>query len=289
MCGICGIVLADRNAQVSPELIDRMGDSIAHRGPDDSGAYLNGRVGFGFRRLAIIDLAGGHQPMANEDESVWIVYNGEIYNHAEQRPGLEAKGHAFRTRCDTEVIVHQYEELGAACAAQMRGMFGFAIWDNKKQRLVLARDHSGIKPVFYATTPAGDIVFGSEIKAILASGMIDAELDESAIAEYFAMGSVNGDRTLYRGIKKLIPGHTLTWQNGKIQIERYWSLPEYTDATAINLDLRAAADEYWARYVESVRIMLMSDVPLGVFLSGGLDSSLLVAAMRELGPVGGQE
>ena len=283
MCGICGIVLADRNAEVSADVIERMGDSIAHRGPDDSGAYLNGRVGFGFRRLAIIDLAGGHQPMANEDESVWIVYNGEIYNHAEQRPGLEGKGHVFRTRCDTEVIVHQYEERGPACAADMRGMFGFAIWDNRKQRLVLARDHSGIKPVFYAMTAAGDIVFGSEIKTILASGMIEPELDESAIAEYFAMGSVNGDRTLYRGIKKLVPGHTLTWQNGKIQLDRYWSLPEYTDATALNLDLRAAADEYWTRYVESVRIMLMSDVPLGVFLSGGLDSSLLVAAMRELG------
>ena len=283
MCGICGIVLADRSAEVSADVIERMSDSIAHRGPDDSGAYLNGRVGFGFRRLAIIDLKGGHQPMSNEDDSVWIVYNGEVYNHADQRPGLEAKGHLFRTRCDTEVIVHQYEERGPSCAAELRGMFGFAIWDEKKQRLLLARDHSGIKPVFYAATAAGDIVFGSEIKAILASGMIDAELDELAISEYFALGSVSGDRTLYRGIKKLVPGHTLTWNDGKIQIDRYWSLPEYTEATALNLDLQAASDEYWKRYVESVRIMLMSDVPLGVFLSGGLDSSLLVAAMRELG------
>jgi asparagine synthase (glutamine-hydrolysing) len=129
MCGICGIVLADRNAEVGADIIERMGDSIAHRGPDDSGVYLNGRVGFGFRRLAIIDLAGGHQPMSNEDESVWIVYNGEVYNHAEQRPGLEAKGHRFRTRCDPEVIVNPYEERGPACAAELRGMFGFAIWD----------------------------------------------------------------------------------------------------------------------------------------------------------------
>ena len=282
MCGICGIVLADRDAEVSADVIERMSDSIAHRGPDDSGAYLNGPVGFGFRRLSIIDLKGGHQPMSNEDGAVWIVYNGEIYNHAEQRPALESKGHVFRTRCDTEVIVHQYEELGPACAREMRGMFGFAIWDNRQKQLVLARDQAGVKPVFYATTAAGDIVFGSEIKAILASGMIDAELDESAIAEYFALGSVSGDRTLYRGIRKLEPGHTLVWKNGHLQIQRYWSAPAYSERAPV-LSLEAAASEFWTRFVESVRIMLMSDVPLGVFLSGGLDSSLLVAAMRELG------
>ena len=149
MCGICGIVRADPNAEVSADVIERMSDSIAHRGPDDAGMYLNGRVGFGFRRLSIIDLAGGHQPMSNEDSSVWIVYNGEIYNHAGQRAPLEAKGHVFRTRCDTEVIVHQYEELGPACARELRGMFGFAIWDERAQQLTLARDrsdHDGSRP-----------------------------------------------------------------------------------------------------------------------------------------------
>ncbi len=283
MCGICGIVLADPNAEVSANVIERMSDSIAHRGPDDSGQYLNGPVGFGFRRLSIIDLAGGHQPMSNEDGSVWIVYNGEIYNHAEQRGPLEAKGHVFRTRCDTEVIVHQYEEMGAACAGEMRGMFGFAIWDDRKKRLVLARDHSGIKPVFYAITQAGDIVFGSEIKAVLASGMVDAELDERAVSEYFALGLVSGDRTLYRDVRKLEPGCTLVWQDGRVRVERYWRAPAYVLGSRSPVDLGQAASEYWGRFVESVGIMLMSDVPLGVFLSGGIDSSLLVAAMRELG------
>ena len=283
MCGVCGIVLADPNGSVSEGTLERMSDSIVHRGPDDSGLYLNDRVGFAFRRLSIIDLSGGHQPMANEDGSVWIVYNGEVYNHAELRPRLEARGHVFRTRCDTEAIIHQYEEDGPSCARELRGMFGFAIWDERRERLVLARDRSGIKPMFYATTPRGDIVFGSEIKAILASGMVDAKLDESAVAEYFALGSVSGDRTLYDGIRKLEPGHTLTWTDGRVRIERYWDLPEYSaDASPVR-DLADAASEFWTRFVESVRIMLMSDVPLGVFLSGGLDSSLLVAAMRELG------
>lgn len=283
MCGICGIVLSDANATVSPDVIERMSDSIVHRGPDDSGQYLNGRVGLGFRRLSIIDLAGGHQPMPNEDETVWITYNGEIYNHAEHRRPLEAKGHAFRTRCDTEAIVHLYEEYGNACPRELRGMFGFAIWDEKRRSLLLARDRSGIKPMFYATTPSGDIVFGSEIKAILASGMIDAALDESAVGEFFALGTVSGTRTLFRDIRKLAPGHTLEWRDGRVEIESYWTPPDYEPGRLKFRDLTDAADEFWRRFVEAVDITLMSDVPLGVFLSGGLDSSLIVAAMRERG------
>jgi len=283
MCGICGIVLNDPAARVSADVIERMSDSIVHRGPDDSGEYLNGRVGFGFRRLSIIDLAGGHQPMANEDETVWIAYNGEIYNHADHRSPLEARGHTFRTRSDTEAIVHLYEEYGSACARELRGMFGFAIWDEKRQSLLLARDRSGIKPMFYAVTPSGDLVFGSEIKAILASGMIDPELDESAVGEFFALGTVSGTRTLFRGIRKLAPGHTLRWHEGRVEIERYWSPPAYEPGLVTFRDLGDAADEFWRRFVEAVDITLMSDVPLGVFLSGGLDSSLIVAAMRERG------
>jgi asparagine synthase (glutamine-hydrolysing) len=283
MCGICGIVLRDANATVNADVIERMSDSIVHRGPDDSGQYLNGQVGFGFRRLSIIDLSGGHQPMANEDETVWIVYNGEIYNHADHRAPLEARGHTFRTRCDTEAIVHLYEEHGSACPRELRGMFGFAIWDEKHRSLLLARDRSGIKPLFYATTPAGDLVFGSEIKAILASGMIEPVLEDSAVAEYFALGTVSGSRTLFRGINKLPPGHTLQWRDGRIQIERYWSPPDYEPGKLVYRDLAEAADEFWRRFVEAVDITLMSDVPLGVFLSGGLDSSLIVAAMRERG------
>lgn len=283
MCGICGIVLSDPNARVNPRVIERMSDSIAHRGPDDDGQYVNGNVGLGFRRLSIIDLSGGHQPMANEDETVWIAYNGEIFNHAEHRSPLEARGHQFRTRSDTEAIVHLYEEYGSACPRKLRGMFGFAIWDEKRRSLLLARDRSGIKPMFYATTPGGDLVFGSEIKAILASGMVTPEVDDAAVAEYFALGTVSGSRTLIRGVKKLEPGHTLTWKDGRVSIERYWSLPAYEPGRVVVRDVAEAADEFWRRFVEAVDITLMSDVPLGVFLSGGLDSSLIVAAMRERG------
>jgi len=283
MCGICGIVLSDPNARVNPRVIQRMSDAIAHRGPDDAGHYLNGNVGLGFRRLSIIDLSGGHQPMANEDETVWIAYNGEVFNHAAHRGPLEARGHRFRTRSDTEAIVHLYEEHGSACPRELRGMFGFAIWDAKRRSLLLARDRSGIKPMFYATTPGGDLVFGSEIKAILASGMITPEVDDAAVAEYFALGTVSGSRTLIRGVKKLEPGHTLTWKDGRVAIERYWSLPAYEPGRVIVRNAAEAADEFWRRFVEAVDITLMSDVPLGVFLSGGLDSSLIVAAMRERG------
>ncbi len=283
MCGICGIVLSDPNARVNPRVIERMSDAIAHRGPDDDGQYLNGRVGLGFRRLSIIDLSGGHQPMANEDETVWIAYNGEIFNHAEHRAPLEARGHRFRTRSDTEAIVHLYEEHGSTCPRELRGMFGFAIWDEKRKALLLARDRSGIKPMFYAMTPGGDLIFGSEIKAILASGMITPEVDDAAVAEYFALGTVSGSRTLIRGVKKLEPGHTLTWRDGRVAIERYWSPPAYEPGRVVVRDLAEAAHEFWRRFVEAVDITLMSDVPLGVFLSGGLDSSLIVAAMRERG------
>jgi len=283
MCGTCGIVLKDPSARVNADTIARMSDAIVHRGPDDSGAYLNGRVGLGFRRLSIIDLAGGHQPMANEDETVWIVYNGEIYNHADHRAPLEARGHTFRTRCDTEAIIHLYEEHGSRAPGELRGMFGFAIWDEKRQSLLLARDRSGIKPMFYAVTAGGDLVFGSEIKAILASGMVEPELDRSAVAEFFALGTVSGTRTLFRNIKKLAPGHTARWRDGRIEIERYWSLPSYEPGKLAFRDVNEAADEFWRRFVEAVGIELMSDVPLGVFLSGGLDSSLIVAAMRQRG------
>ena len=283
MCGICGIALSDPNARVNPRVIERMSDAIAHRGPDDDGQYLNGRVGLGFRRLSIIDLSGGHQPMANEDETVWIAYNGEIFNHAGHRAPLEARGHRFRTRSDTEAIVHLYEEHGSACPRELRGMFGFAIWDEKRQSLLLARDRSGIKPMFYATTPQGDLVFGSEIKAILASGMITPEVDDAAVAEYFALGTVSGGRTLLRDVKKLEPGHTLTWKDGRVTIQRYWALPAYEPGKIVYRNLDEAASDFWQRFVEAVDITLMSDVPLGVFLSGGLDSSLIVAAMRERG------
>ena len=229
MCGICGVALADRSAEVPREMIERMNYVIHHRGPDDSGIYARGPVAIGHRRLSIVDLSGGHQPMANEDNTVWVAYNGEIYNHAIHRAPLEAKGHVFKTRSDTEAIIHLYEDRGARAPQAMRGMFAFAIWDENKETLLLARDRSGIKPLFYAVTPSGDIAFGSEIKAVLASGLVEAAMDEDAVAEYFALGTLAGDRTLYRNVKKLLPGHTLTWRAGTVRIERYWDLPEYRE------------------------------------------------------------
>jgi asparagine synthase (glutamine-hydrolysing) len=288
MCGICGVALADRAASVAPDVIDRMTRSIEHRGPDDVGVYRSGSVVLGHRRLSIVDLGGGHQPMANEDETVWIAYNGEVYNHSEYRQPLEQAGHVFRSRCDTEAIIHLYEERGRQSPDRLRGMFAYAIWDERRRTLLLARDRSGIKPLFYALTAAGDLVFGSEIKAIFASGLIEPELDDALVTEYFAMGSLGGERTLYRGVRKLPPGHTLEWRDGSVRLDRYWNLPDY-DASPLArgtrsvMSLSEAADEFWRRFVEAVDVTLMADVPLGVFLSGGVDSSLIVAAMRERG------
>lgn len=285
MCGICGIVYSDPERTVPASVIEHMADSIQHRGPDDAGAFLAGPVGLGHRRLSIVDLASGRQPMSNEDGMVTIVFNGEIYNHWELRPGLEARGHRFRTRSDTEAIIHAYEEAGPGCAAQLRGMFAFALWDARRQRLVLARDHSGIKPLYFAQTIAGDLIFASEVKALFASGYLDPELDESALPEYLAAGHVSGARTLFRGVRKLLPGHWMTWEAGHVHMERFWHLPPAAAYERGNSqpDLAEAGEEFWARFVDSVRSQLMSDVPLGAFLSGGLDSSLLVAAMSELG------
>jgi len=286
MCGICGVALADRSADVPRETIERMNYVIHHRGPDDSGLYLRGPVAIGHRRLSIVDLSGGHQPMSNEDGTIWIAYNGEVYNHAEHRGPLQAKGHVFKTRSDTEAIIHLYEDRGARSPEALRGMFAYVIWDERKETLLLARDRSGIKPLFYAITPGGDLVFGSEIKAVLASGMIDAAMADDAVAEYFALGTLAGDRTLYRNVKKLLPGHTLEWRQGRVRIEPFWSLPEFVEPSTNGHGVMTVADaagEFWRRFVDAVEITLMSDVPLGVFLSGGLDSSLIVAAMRERG------
>jgi asparagine synthase (glutamine-hydrolysing) len=286
MCGICGIAYADRRRSVDESLIAAMCGSMRHRGPDDCGVHLDGHIGLGHRRLSIVDLAGGHQPMANEDQSVWITYNGEVYNHADFRSALVAKGHRYHSRCDTEAIIHLYEELGPDVATELRGMFAFAIWDRSRDTLLLARDRLGVKPLFYAITAKGDLVFGSEIKSLFASGLIQPELDDAAIPEYFATGHSARGRTLYRGIRKLEPGHVLVWCNGFATIRPYWRLHELPYANGSG-NARATGDEnsrqFWDYFRESVRRMLMADVPLGVFLSGGLDSSLLVAAMRECG------
>ncbi len=286
MCGICGVVFARPERRVPAEMITRMRESIHHRGPDACGQHLSGRVGLGHERLSIVDLARGQQPMCNEDGTVWITYNGEVYNHALHRASLVARGHVYRTNCDTEAVIHLAEEFGAVKGASaLRGMFAYALWDEKDQTLSLVRDRSGIKPLFYALTGDGDLVFSSEIKGVFASGLIKPTLNADTVAEYFALGSVTGGRTLYRDIRSLEPGCVLQWKDGRARIERYWTVPDAAAADGVGggRAVEQASREFWTRFREAVDITLMADVPLGVFLSGGLDSSLIVAAMRELG------
>src|SRR5437899_2587240 len=225
MCGIVGIVNLDPRESVDEALLKRMRDVLRHRGPDGEGLWTEGPVGLGHRRLAIVDVAGGQQPMPNEDESCWIVYNGEIYNHAALRPGLEARGHRYRTRSDTETILHAYEEDGERCVERLQGMFAFALWDRPRGRLLLARDRLGIKPLYYALTD-DELLFASEIKAILAAQPGRPALDRAAVPELLATRFVSGEDTLFQGVCKLLPGRTLAWSPGHgLQRRRYWRLP----------------------------------------------------------------
>ncbi|MDI6794125.1 MAG: asparagine synthase (glutamine-hydrolyzing) [bacterium] len=303
MCGICGKLNFD-GRPVDEAFIRKMCAVLEHRGPDDEGVYLSesraqstehrtqsairnpgypqsGRaiqVGLGHRRLSIIDLGSGHQPMSNEDGSIRIVYNGEVYNFLSLREDLEKKGHRFSTRTDTEAIIHLYEDYGPDCVKYLRGMFAFAVWDSKRQRLVLARDRLGKKPLVYLLTPSS-FIFGSEIKAILQDPQVNKEVDLEALHHYLTYGYVPAPFTIFKGIKKLPPAHTLVWEKGRIKIERYWSL-DYIPK------LQLKEDEYVQRLLEllkeSVKLRLISDVPLGAFLSGGVDSSAVVAMMAEL-------
>ncbi len=274
MCGIVGILSRSPEKPVDPARLTRMRDALVHRGPDDAGLWTEGGVGLGFRRLSIVDLAGGHQPMTNESGDVWLVYNGEIYNHAELRPGLQARGHRYRTRSDSETIVHLYEEDGERAVEHLHGMFAFAIWDRTRRTLTLARDRLGIKPLYYALTD-DELLFASEIKALVAGGLRPV-FDESVVPEFLATRFVSGDRTFFRGVKKLPPGHTLTWPvGGDVRRRRYWQLPPA--AARAPRGFAAEAAELRERLRAAVRRHLMSDVPLGVFLSGGIDSSALAA------------
>ncbi len=228
MCGICGKIYFDRSRQVDERLIRQMADVLQHRGPDDSGVFTAGCVGLGHRRLSIIDLTpAGRQPMANEDGSLQIVLNGEIYNYRELRPGLEARGHVFKSHTDTEVILHLYEELGPACVQQLRGMFAFAVWDARRQELFLARDRAGKKPLSYAIVD-GSLIFASELKSLLKDPALQSEVDPVALHHYLTYQYVPGPQTIFKGVHKLPPAHTLLLRNGDIKIERYWQL-SYTD------------------------------------------------------------
>jgi asparagine synthase (glutamine-hydrolysing) len=280
MCGIAGIVKLDPREPVEEARLKQMRDVLWHRGPDGEGLWIDGPVGLAMRRLAIVDVSGGHQPMANEDGSVWIVYNGEIYNHGLLRPGLEARGHRYRTRSDTETILHLYEEEGERCAERLQGMFAFALWDRTRARLLLARDRLGIKPLYYASTEH-ELLFASEIKAILAAGPLRPQFNRAILPEFLATRYTAGEETFFRGIRKLLPARTLSWSRAEgIHQRRYWRLPVETDGAPGSPD--EAAREVRARLEVAVRSHLMSDVPLGLFLSGGLDSSALAGLMASM-------
>jgi asparagine synthase (glutamine-hydrolysing) len=278
MCGIAGFVnLSGQGASVGG--LKRMLDVISHRGPDGHGLHEDGTAFLGHRRLSIIDVAGGYQPISNEDRSVWLTYNGEIFNHAAIRSKLEQAGHRYVTRCDTETVVHAYEEYGPDCVSHFRGMFAFAIWDAAKQTLFCARDRLGIKPLYYVLNDRF-FAFASEIKALLHHPEIRAELNQELLPEYLTFGYTSSDTSLFRGISKLMPGHTLTLdaKTGRHSINRYWDVPEAKE-TARRSDQEWIA-ECRTRLEETVRMRLMSDVPLGMFLSGGVDSSAIAALMK---------
>ena len=285
MCGISGIVAADRLHTDEPTRATLMRDVMVHRGPDGAGLHVDEYVALGHNRLSIVDLAGGHQPLANEDERIWITFNGEIYNHASVRPGLEAAGHKYRTRSDTETIVHAYEQWGDDCVHQFRGMFAFAIWDAPRRRLLLARDRLGVKPLYWTRVPAtadrGErLLFASEIKAILESGLVPARPNERVLSEVLATRYTAGAETLFEGIYKLQPGHRLVYENGRIQISKYWDVPQDgADPELAGLPDVELVDRFRSLLQESVRLRLMADVPLGMFLSGGIDSSAVAALM----------
>jgi asparagine synthase (glutamine-hydrolysing) len=277
MCGIVGMVNLDGRA-ADAALLARMNEAILHRGPDEDGAYLKGHVGLAMRRLAIIDLKGGQQPIADEEGTARIVYNGEVYNYREVKKELEARGHRFHTDCDTEVVLHAYLEYGADCPKHLRGMFAFAIWDERRQELFVARDRVGKKPLLYAKT-ANAFVFGSEFSALLLHPSVGREIDRAALDDYLTFMCVPAPQTAYRDIRKLEPGHSLTLNAaGEVKTERYWE-PDFSKK--VKLSEEEAGERALELLREAVRVRLMSEVPLGAFLSGGIDSSAVVALMAE--------
>ena len=279
MCGIAGRFNYDARRSVDHGRLVAMTDAVAHRGPDAAGYYEGPGIGLGHRRLSIIDLATGDQPLGNEDGSVQVVFNGEIYNFAEVRAQLAALGHTFRTHSDTEVIVHGYEQWGASVVDRFRGMFAFAVWDEKARRLLLARDRLGVKPLFYCELPGRGLLFGSEIKSLLQDPDVSREWRPEAIDAYLTLLYVPAPDTAYRDIRKLPPGHVLIAENGRCQVSRYWDL-EFTGAGDVSEETYLEQLDLLLR--ESVKLRLISDVPLGAFLSGGIDSSTVVAYMKEV-------
>ncbi len=277
MCGIAGFVLRERR-EGHQHLLKEMCDLIRHRGPDDEGFFFDAGCGIGMRRLSIIDLSTGHQPISNEDGTIWVVFNGEIYDYQGVRARLEAQGHRFNTRSDTEVLVHLYEQEGVAGLERLRGMFGIALWDGRKKKLVLARDRFGKKPLYYAVLPQG-LYFGSELKCLRAAG-VPTDLDKEALRLYFLLSYIPDPWSPFQAVKKLAPGSWLTYDaGGKVEQGAYWRMPEPGAEAAPGDTPEAAAARIRECFDESVRIRMIADVPLGAFLSGGLDSSSVVASM----------
>lgn len=280
MCGINGIAFSNQARRVDEPRLRRMRDVIHHRGPDDGGIFVEKNVGLGHRRLAIVDVSHGAQPMFNEDDSLAIVYNGEVYNHADYRAELEARGHVYKTYCDTETILHLYEEHGAKCVEKLRGMFAFAIWDRRKKELFIARDRLGVKPLYYVHDAEGNLFFASEIKSLLEAKAVRAEINFAVLPDQLANHGTSGEETLFRNVKRLLPGHTLTWKDGRVKIEKFWDVsfePKHEGKSDAEL-----VDEWRELFRKSVELRLMADVPLGMFLSGGIDSSAICAMMARM-------
>lgn len=283
MCGINGIAFSTRSRRLIDErVLERMRDVITHRGPDDQGLFIDGNVGLGHRRLSIVDVGGGHQPMTVENGRFHITYNGEIYNHADFRAELKAKGHQYKTQCDTEAILHLYEEHGMRAVDFLRGMFAFAIWDNEKRELFIARDRLGIKPLYYVHDDDGSLYFASEIKALLEARAVKAEINFRALPDYLANHATSGEETLFCGVRRLLPGHTLLWRDGEVRIDMYWDISFAPDESEDRLSEKDYIEKWRELFRESVRLRLMADVPLGMFLSGGIDSSAIAAMMSEI-------
>jgi asparagine synthase (glutamine-hydrolysing) len=284
MCGICGWLNFDPQRSVDIDVLKKMNQTLVHRGPDGEGFYHDGSFAMAHRRLSIIDLDLGGQPLSNEDETVWISFNGEIYNYLELMHTLKQKGHRFRTRSDTEVLVHLYEEKGENLVEDLRGMFAFAVWDVRRRKLVLFRDRVGKKPLYYSFIPGRHLIFGSEIKAILAANAVDRIVNHHALDHYLSFLYVPGDESIFSQISKLPAAHTLVCEDGDIHLNRYWDL-RYPDADREELTEEQYTEQFQEILHESVRIRMRSDVPLGAFLSGGIDSSTVVSVMQEISPL----
>ncbi len=281
MCGIAGFLL--RNGKATVDDVRTMTDLIRHRGPDDEGIYTDGTCGIGMRRLSIIDLSTGHQPISNEDGSVWVVFNGEIYNYHDLREDLIARGHQFRTNSDTETLVHLYEQEGTGGLHRLRGMFAFCIWDSRQRKILLVRDRFGKKPLYYAHTPSG-FYFASELKCLRAAG-VPLDLDNDSLRLYFRFGYIPDPYSPFQSIRKLMPGCWMEcFEDGAVQQGRYWKLPDFSEENRTGLSKAQTRDRLRELFDESVRIRLIADVPLGAFLSGGIDSSLVVASMALQSP-----